>query len=219
VQWGYAGRLIRRGPPGPLQVCWLGSPQGWRPIWACTAPPLAPARAPRFRQKETTAPVGGHWVHPCHQPGRDQCPDHRRTLAGLLQSGHQGCRRAAGRIRSDGTAGHSSIPGWGGGAVLPLGAAGVQHGSAAGPLGAGWPGSAKPLRSMPLRLALARADARLAVLALRWVPFTGQFWTLTSLTLGGRNRVRPQCRPHGEFCLPVRCGALHGSTSTGSGPV
>jgi hypothetical protein len=32
-------------------------------------------------------------------------------------------------------------------------------------MGAGWPGGAKPLRNMPLGLALARADARLAVLA------------------------------------------------------
>ena len=53
--------------------------------------------------------------------------------------------------------------------------------------------------------------------ALRWVPFIGQLWPLTSLTLDGRNRVRPQCRPHGEFCLPESCGVLHGSTSTGSG--
>jgi hypothetical protein len=52
---------------------------------------------------------------------------------------------------------------------------------------------------------------------LRWVPFIGQIWPLTSLTPGGRNRVRSQCRPHGEFCLPGSCGALHGSTSIGSG--
>jgi putative DNA primase/helicase len=52
---------------------------------------------------------------------------------------------------------------------------------------------------------------------LRWVPFIGQFWPLTSLTPGGRNRVQSQCRPHGEFCLPWSCGALHGSTSIGSG--
>jgi len=51
----------------------------------------------------------------------------------------------------------------------------------------------------------------------RWVPFIGQIWPLTSLTPGGRNRVQSQCRPHGEFCLPGSCGALHGSTSIGSG--
>jgi len=33
------------------------------------------------------------------------------------------------------------------------------------PLGAGWPGGAKPLRSMPLWLPRVRADARLVVLA------------------------------------------------------
>jgi transposase InsO family protein len=48
--------------------------------------------------------------------------------------------------------------------------------------------------------------------------FIGQFWPLTSLTPGGRNRVRFQCRPLGEFCLPESCVALHGSTSKGSGP-
>ena len=53
---------------------------------------------------------------------------------------------------------------------------------------------------------------------LRWVPFIGQFRPLTSLTPGGRNSVRSQCRPHGEFCLPRSCVALHGSTSRGSGP-
>ena len=52
---------------------------------------------------------------------------------------------------------------------------------------------------------------------LRRVPFIGQFWPLTSLTPGGRNSVRYQYRPHGEFCLPGSCGALHGSTSIGSG--
>ena len=53
---------------------------------------------------------------------------------------------------------------------------------------------------------------------LRWVPFIGQFQPLTSLTPGGRNRVRSQYRPHGEFCLPGSCAVLHGSTSTESGP-
>jgi len=53
---------------------------------------------------------------------------------------------------------------------------------------------------------------------LRWVPFTGQFQPLTSLTPGGRNRVLSQYRPHGEFCLPGSCAVLHGSTSTESGP-
>ena len=52
---------------------------------------------------------------------------------------------------------------------------------------------------------------------LRWVPFIGQFWALKSSTPGGRNRVWSQCRRHGESFLPVRCGVLHGSTSTGIG--
>jgi hypothetical protein len=54
--------------------------------------------------------------------------------------------------------------------------------------------------------------------SVRWVPFTGQFQPLTSLTSGGRNRVRSQYRPHGEFCLPGSCGVLHGNTSRGSVP-
>lgn len=53
---------------------------------------------------------------------------------------------------------------------------------------------------------------------LRWVPLIGQFRPLKTLTLGRRNRIEPQCRPRGEFCLPERCVALHGSTSRGSGP-
>ena len=53
---------------------------------------------------------------------------------------------------------------------------------------------------------------------LRWVPFTGQFRPLTSLTPGGRNRVQSDCRPHGEFCLPRSYVALHGNTSTGNRP-
>ena len=36
-----------------------------------------------------------------------------------------------------------------------------------------------------------------------WVAFSGQFWPLTSLTPGGRNRIQFQHRPHGEFCLPT----------------
>jgi hypothetical protein len=36
---------------------------------------------------------------------------------------------------------------------------------------------------------------------MRWMPCTGQFQPLTSLTPDGRNRVWPQYRPHGEFCL------------------
>ena len=54
--------------------------------------------------------------------------------------------------------------------------------------------------------------------SLRWVPFTGQFQPLTSLTQDGRNRVRSECRPLGEFCLSGSCAVLHGSTSTESGP-
>ena len=53
---------------------------------------------------------------------------------------------------------------------------------------------------------------------LRWVPFTGQFWPLTSLTSGGRNRVHSHYRPHGEFCLQGSCVVLHGSISIGIGP-
>jgi len=56
------------------------------------------------------------------------------------------------------------------------------------------------------------------MLGMRWVPFIGQIWPLTSLTPGGRIRVRSQCRPRGEFCLPGDYAALHGSTSTRSGP-
>ncbi len=56
------------------------------------------------------------------------------------------------------------------------------------------------------------------MLRMRWMAFIGQLWSLTSLTPGGRNRVRFQCRPLGEFCLPESCVALHGSTSKGSGP-
>ena len=54
--------------------------------------------------------------------------------------------------------------------------------------------------------------------SVRWVPFTGQFRPLTSLTPGGRNRVQSDCRPHGEFYLPRSYVALHGNTSTGNGP-
>ena len=53
---------------------------------------------------------------------------------------------------------------------------------------------------------------------LRWVPFSGQVRPLVSLTRDGMSRVRSQYRPHWEFCHPVHCGALHGSTSIGSGP-
>ena len=54
--------------------------------------------------------------------------------------------------------------------------------------------------------------------ALRWLPFTGQVGPLKSLTLDGWDRVRPQYRPLGEFCLPGSYGVLHGNTSRGSGP-
>ena len=54
--------------------------------------------------------------------------------------------------------------------------------------------------------------------SLGWVPFTGQFQPLASLTPDGRNRVRSEYRPHGEFCLSGSCAVLHGSTSTESGP-
>ncbi len=52
---------------------------------------------------------------------------------------------------------------------------------------------------------------------LRWVPFTGQLWPLQSLTPGERDWVHFECRRHRESFLPVRCGDLDGSTSTGSG--
>jgi hypothetical protein len=52
----------------------------------------------------------------------------------------------------------------------------------------------------------------------RWMPFTGQVGPLKSLTLDGWDRVRPQYRPLGEFCLPGSYGVLHGNTSRGSGP-
>ncbi|WP_071881562.1 integrase catalytic domain-containing protein [Cyanobium gracile] len=61
-------------------------------------------------------------------------------------------------------------------------------------------------------------DWRVARVEMRWVPFIGQMRPLTSLASDGRNGIRHQCRPHGEFCLPGSYGALHGSTSTGSGP-
>ena len=79
----------------------------------------------------------------------------------------------------------------------------------------------------PLASAFSRRSARGSyrsisgdpqVRGVRWMAFIGQFWSLTSLTPGGRNRVRFQCRPLGEFCLPESCVALHGSTSKGSGP-
>jgi hypothetical protein len=49
---------------------------------------------------------------------------------------------------------------------------------------------------------------------LRWVPFTGPFQPLKSLTSGGRNEVRSQYKPHGEFCPPGSYGVYHGNTST-----
>ena len=52
----------------------------------------------------------------------------------------------------------------------------------------------------------------------RWVPFIGQFWPLTSLTQGGRNGFQYNCRPHGEFCPPGNCGVLHGHISKGIEP-
>ena len=54
--------------------------------------------------------------------------------------------------------------------------------------------------------------------SLRWVPFIGQSWPLTSLTQGGRNGFQYNCRPHGEFCPPENCGVLHGHTSIGIEP-
>ena len=43
---------------------------------------------------------------------------------------------------------------------------------------------------------------------LKSVPFTGQLWPLKSLTPCDRNKIRSQCRSHGELCLPASCGAL-----------
>jgi len=59
---------------------------------------------------------------------------------------------------------------------------------------------------------------RLLALNVRWMAFIGQIRPLTSLTPGGKDRVWSQCRPHGEFCLPMRCVVLHGRTSRRSGP-
>ena len=53
--------------------------------------------------------------------------------------------------------------------------------------------------------------------SVRWVPFIGQPGPLTSLTPDGYERIQSHHRPHMEFCLPVHCGALHGSTSIGNG--
>ena len=53
---------------------------------------------------------------------------------------------------------------------------------------------------------------------MRWVPFIGQAWPLTSLTQGGWNGFQYNCRPHGGFCLPGNFGVLHGHTSIGIEP-
>ncbi len=78
------------------------------------------------------------------------------------------------------------------------------------------PGTAglQQLRIVSLKRLNRHDEAEAAIARLRWVPFIGQFWPLTSLNPGGKNRVRSQCRPDGEFCLPRSCEALHGSTST-----
>ena len=74
------------------------------PLSACAVPPVAPARAPRLRPEAVTgAGRDRHQGQPCHQPGRDLWSGHRRTLAGVLQSGQAWSRWAAGRIRSDGS--------------------------------------------------------------------------------------------------------------------
>ncbi|WP_411872240.1 ISAs1 family transposase [Vulcanococcus limneticus] len=52
------------------------------------------------------------------------------------------------------------------------------------------------------------AGLRTVALNLRWVPFIGQFWPLTSITPGGRNRVLFQSRPHRE------CRASTGSAQS-----
>jgi hypothetical protein len=54
-------------------------------------------------------------------------------------------------------------------------------------------------------------------LCLRWLPFIGKLWSLKLSTPGGSDWDRFQCRWHREFSLPVNCGVLHGSTSSGSG--
>jgi hypothetical protein len=48
------------------------------------------------------------------------------------------------------------------------------------------------------------------------MPFIGQFQPLTSLTMDERNRIRSQCRPHGESYLTESCESLEGSNSIGT---
>ena len=165
MQWGHAGRLIRRGPPCPLQVFWSGSPQGWRPFGPA---PLrlsrllgllgSGRRKPQLQQRATGFIPATNQAGVCTQATDERWP-------GCCRAGSQGSAQRLAASNLTGPLGTPRSQGGERGAVLPSGAVGVQHGSAAGPLGAGWRGGAKPLRSMPLRLALARADARLAVLA------------------------------------------------------
>ena len=77
---------------------------------------------------------------------------------------------------------------------------------------------AQDVRVRALAAPVGSALAAPALAGVRRLPFIGQFWPLTSLTPGGRNRVQSQYRPHGEFCLQGSCGVLHGSTSIGIEP-
>ena len=85
-------------------------------------------------------------------------------------------------------------------------------------VGLGEPWIAPIALLLPIGLTLVPVKSWQDWRCLRWVPFTGQFRPLTSLTPGGRNRVQSDCRPHGEFYLPRSYVALHGNTSTGNGP-
>ncbi len=69
------------------------------------------------------------------------------------------------------------------------------------PQGAGWPGGAKPLRSMPLRLPLVRADARLAALA------PGQ-WEPAGRLVGVLRTIPAMAIPQGPVC-EVRLLVVH----------
>jgi len=137
------------------------------PLSACAVPPVAPARAARLWPEAVTgAGRDRHQGQPCHQPGRDLWSGHRRTMAGVLQSGQAWSRWAAGRIRSDGSSRDSPRSHGAEGATLSSGAVGAQHGSAAGllrlagrtarnpfaacPCGSRWPGLTQGSRCSPL---------------------------------------------------------------------
>jgi hypothetical protein len=82
-------------------------------------------------------------------------------------------------------------------------------------MGTDWPGGAKPLRSMPQRLALARADARLAVLAPGQCSPAGR--------LVGVLRTIPAMAIHQGPVCEVRLLVVHryepGTSKSGSAPI